>query len=372
MKTKLIAIAATAAVVLTPLAGVAAASATTEEVASSPAISTSAASPTSPALTQTEQTSTSTTTSATTSTEPSSTASPSTVSLDDLAPADTEPAAGSSPSTTTTTSPSPTAGPSDAPLTSPSSSPLPSSECTVANRGHVHAERVGPAAFRAWADAGYECGAWVATFAFDDGYVPTSTGDYRHPQTALEWGYAQLTTTPTVHAVPAPKCGPFQSDLFVGPLVFHLADGELGSQWRAGGVVLDNPACTPTEEPSSTPTTPAPEPSNEPTEQPTAPVTPPAATTPPTNSGSTPSPTTPTRQPSSLPSAPTSGPFANGGDSISAPTVSPDEQRADALAYTGSATTGWGIVAALALLVVGAYLAFRARLKAIDRKRHES
>jgi hypothetical protein len=336
VKTKLIAIAATAAVALAPLAGVAAASATTEE-ASWPVTSQTAAGPT-------------------TTTPAASTpaaVSPSEASSADADPAATAPAAGSS-SSKETSNP-----------TSPSSSPSPSSECTVANRSHIHAERVGPSSFRAWVDAGYECGAWVTTFAFDDGYVPTSTDDYRHPQTALEWGYAQLTTTPTVHAVPAPKCGPFQSDLTVGPLVLKLSSGELGSQWRAGVVVLSNPDCAPTEEPSSNPT---PGPTQTPTHSPTSEPSPTATgSTGPSPSSTTPAGSTPTG------SAPTTGASTN-------PTAARESQRiaqtvapqSDALAYTGSAAIGWGVVAAIALLVVGAYLVFRARLKAIDRKRRES
>lgn len=208
----------------------------------------------------------------------------------------------------------------------------------------------------------------MTTFAFDDGYVPTSTDDYRHPQTALEWGYAQLTTTPTVHSVPAPKCGPFQSDLSVGPLVLHLADGELGSQWRAGGVVLSNPDCTPTEEPSSTPT-PGPTPPT--TSSPTSEPSPPATDSPaPSPSSTTPAGSTPTGP------APTTG-------ASNSPTAARESQRiaqtaapqSDALAYTGSDLGAWPFVALLLILAGSGMIYSRVRkrhLASVQKKEDAS
>lgn len=357
MKTKLIAIAAAAAIVLTPLAGVAAASATTEEVGSSLATS-SPEGQTAPTHSVEATGAASAISTATTT----STASPVAASPDTQAPAGTEPEGGSSPSTGSSTDPA-EAPSSSTSAPAPSSSPSTSEECTVANRSHVHAERVGPAAFSAWVDAGYECGGWVATFAFDDDYVPTSTGDYRHPQTALEWGFAQLTTTPTVHSVPAPKCGPFQSDFYVGALVFHLADGELGDKWRAGGVVLDKPACTPTEEPSSTPT---PGPTQTPTPSPTSEPSPPATGSPSPTTPPGGEPSSPATSPASAPSAsPTAGPTApSAGTVVTVPgvpgyvTVTADDVEIpashadDDLAYTGSDVVG-PLVGAGLLLAAG-------------------
>lgn len=247
--------------------------------------------------------------------------------------------------------------------TSASATDLPA--CTTDQRSQVHAERVGPASFSIYADAPLECGAWVSTFSFDDGYVPTSADDYRHPQTAIDWSFAQLTTEPTVFSVPVPECGPFQSDVYVGDLVLNLADGELGDKWRAGGVVLDNPVCEaevppvvvpPTDEPTppvtapptDEPTTP---PTGEPTEEPTAPVT-----------------TTPVVEPTATPTpevTPTAAPVVLTPEPTSTATAAPSARLAatpDGLAYTGTSpwlyTAGAG---ALALVAGGILLLVRRR-----------
>jgi LPXTG-motif cell wall-anchored protein len=241
--------------------------------------------------------------------------------------------------------------------------------CTTDQRSQVHAERVGPASFSIYADAPLECGAWVSTFGFDYDYVPTSADDYRHPQTAIDWAFAPLTTTPTVFTVPTPECGPFQSDVYVGDLVLTLEGGELGDKWRAGGVVLDNPVCEtegppvvvpPTGEPTPPVTTP---PVTPPTDEPTAPP----ATTPPTNVP-TDEPTVPVDEPTTpapTPTAtapvvaPTSGVTPAARTAVKAATT----PTADGLAYTGTdSTTVWAAtIGALALAFAGLGIMLAAR-----------
>lgn len=230
--------AAVLAIIGLPIVGVSSAYAT--EGATSSALPSSTAS----------NVATSTTTTSTTSTAstPPTTAPASTATTQAPSPSGTaNPVAGpsSSPSTPTPDPVTPTppqTSPPATPVTSPSSDPA----SIVCLPGTVNGTHQGAGQFTASTTTPTGCGIWVTTFLFDGGYIPTSTTDYQHPQTAKDWAWVVLTSTPQKITTPVPACGPYQADLYYGAgYVAALPAGELGSKFIAGGVTTPGDTCAP-------------------------------------------------------------------------------------------------------------------------------
>jgi hypothetical protein len=113
-------------------------------------------------------------------------------------------------------------------------------EIPQCERGKVEATWLGAGQFTAQTiNGGPECGIWLESYTFDD-HQPTSTGDYSHPQTAVEWAWAHVTAEPQTFGVAVPECVTYQADAQLGGLRFNLPNGDLGLDWIAGGVVLQS------------------------------------------------------------------------------------------------------------------------------------